>query len=338
MAFVVWVPAAALALLFYIRVTLLTNPLYKKADWATPAMTDSATMAKGLAVSSVNNALIGGVMFNPLNLARARLQLQHDLAPNTYKSLRHCLTKIASEDGVIALFRYGMVMSCVREATYGGAQWGLYTPFKALWGVDEDNNTSMAKKMAAGLSAGVVASLFVTPVDRLMIKQMVESGKVCPSTGRFATGLYEGKKPSYKGTLDLVQQIYRTDGVRGLWQGWEPNVVRGALITMGLTVSYDTTKELCAEHQVLEEGVLLHLVASAVSGVCASVLCAPPDIVKSRMMAAPEKYSRGPLHCVTQVRDFSYTSSCTSTIHAPPRALQPFTHLLHSTWLSDCRP
>jgi hypothetical protein len=156
-------------------------------------------MARELAVSSVNNMVVGGVMFNPLNLVRARMQLQHDLAPNTYRSLRHCIGKIATEDGVLALWRYGMVMSCVREGTYGGAQWGLYTPLKNLWGVDEDNNTSMAKKMAAGLSAGAIASAFITPVDRIMIKQFVESGSVCPTSGLFTTGLYKGQRPSFSG-------------------------------------------------------------------------------------------------------------------------------------------
>ena len=42
-------------------------------------MSRAEYVARELGVSSVNNALIGGVMFNPLNLARARLQLQHDL-------------------------------------------------------------------------------------------------------------------------------------------------------------------------------------------------------------------------------------------------------------------
>jgi hypothetical protein len=188
-------------------------------------------LARELAVSSVNNALIGGVMFNPLNLARARLQLQHDLSPNAYSSLRHCLTRIASEDGTGALWRYGVRMASFREFTYGGAQWGLYTPFKTLFGVD-DTNPSMAKKMAAGLSSGAVSSAFVTPVDRVMIKQFVESGVVDSSTGLFKTGLYAGHKPSFVGTFDLFGQIYRAGGLRGLYTGWEPTVLRAALITM----------------------------------------------------------------------------------------------------------
>jgi hypothetical protein len=263
-------------------------------------MSRAEYVARELGVSSVNNALIGGVMFNPLNLARARLQLQHDLAPNTYRSLRHCLSRIAAEDGMSALWRYGVKMSAFRELTYGGAQWGLYTPFKALFGV-EDDSPSMARKMGAGLLSGAVSSAFVTPVDRVMIKQFVESGRIHPATGVFTTGFYAGTAPTYVGTADLFRQILRVDGLTGLYRGWEPTVARAALITMGLTVSYDTTKELAIKWDAMHEGAALHVVASVVSGVSASVLCAPPDIVKSRIMAAPEVYTRGPLHCAATI-------------------------------------
>jgi hypothetical protein len=41
--------------------------------------------AREFAVSSLNNMLIGGLVLNPLNIARARLHLQHDIAPDTYR-------------------------------------------------------------------------------------------------------------------------------------------------------------------------------------------------------------------------------------------------------------
>jgi hypothetical protein len=78
------------------------------------------------------------------------------------------------------------------EFSYGGAQWGLYGPFKKMFDgmVNSSNDgggaaaasapsssssslSSMVVKMAAGLSAGAVASAFITPVDVVMIRQFV---------------------------------------------------------------------------------------------------------------------------------------------------------------------
>jgi len=256
-------------------------------------MVKSERVARELAVSSLNNAAIGGVLLNPLNLVRARWQLQGDIAPGTYRSLWHCFTSIAKSDGISSLWRYGVMMSCLRESSYGGMQWGLYTPFKHLFGVTSDidgDGGSMASKVAAGLSSGIVASAFVTPVDLLMIRQFVESGKIDPVSKLFTTGLYKGKRPSYSSSPQQFASIWRSEGLAGLYRGWQPNIARAALITAGLTVSYDHFKEEVKQRDLLPEGFVLHVAASIVSGTTASVLCAPMDVVKTRIMAAPELY------------------------------------------------
>ena len=53
---------------------------------------------------------------------------------------------------------------------------------------------------------------------------------------------------------------------------------------------------MCKQRDWLGEGFLLHMLASVVSGTVASILCAPMDLVKSRVMATPTLY-RGPVHC-----------------------------------------
>lgn len=154
--------------------------------------------------------------------------MQSDLAPGTYRSLRHAAAKIAIEDGVSALWRYGVAMSMIREMSYGGAQWGLYTPFKRLWGVGdgaggggagavgEAGSASVAAKVAAGLSAGAVASAFVTPVDLVMVRQFVEGGRVDPTTGLYSTGLRTGHKPPGVGSAGQLARIFRAHGLAGL--------------------------------------------------------------------------------------------------------------------------
>ena len=72
------------------------------------------------------------------------------------------------------------------------------------------------------------------------------------------------------------------------------------MITVGLTVAYDQTKEEAKRYGVMHEGFALHLLAALISGTTASVLCAPMDVVKSRVMAAPDLYS-GWLPCLMHI-------------------------------------
>eukprot|EP01052_Picozoa_sp_SAG31_P022181 SAG31_NODE_1752_length_7351_cov_29.035852_2_plen_270_part_00 len=200
-------------------------------------------LARELAVSSLNNAAVGGFLFNPTNLARARLQLQPDIRPNYYSGLLDCLQKVAAEDGITALWRYGMVLSVLRETSYGGLQWGLYTPLKNALGVgraEDSAAANFARKLGAGLAAGALASVLITPIDLVMIKQFVESGRIDPRTGCYTTGLAAGRLPTYPGgTLAAYQSIIAADGFAGLFRGWQPTMWRAALITAGLTVGYD---------------------------------------------------------------------------------------------------
>lgn len=51
-------------------------------------------------------------------------------------------------------------------------------------------------------------------------------------------------------------------------------------------VSYDFFKDVLLTHTSMENGMPLHLAASAASGTVATTICAPADVVKSRVMNA----------------------------------------------------
>jgi hypothetical protein len=258
-------------------------------------LTATGVVCRELAVSAFANASVAGFMFNPLNLVRSRLQLQQTLSPGHYTSMRHCLWRIATEDGVAVLWRYGVWMSMLRETTYGGAQWGLYTPFKKLFGAEDggeqDSGSLLGflRKIGAGLGAGAVSSAFITPIDMVMIRQYVDGGRIDPATNRYVTGLRIGSTPN-SSARSMFTHVWRSEGPSGMYRGWQPTMVRASLVTVGLTVGYDQTKEWCKARQLLEEGHALHFVASVASGMSACLLSAPSDIVKSRVMANPERY------------------------------------------------
>ena len=49
----------------------------------------------------------------------------------------------------------------------------------------------------------------------------------------------------------------------------------------------------------MDEGILLHIIASLVSGFCATTACAPADLVKTRIMCDPNHLLyKNPIDCV----------------------------------------
>lgn len=94
----------------------------------------------------------------------------------------------------------------------------------------------------------------------------------------------QGLPGRYTGILDAFDKIIRSEGVLGLWRGVFPNAQRAFLVNMGELSCYDQSKRFIIKHEICEDGVLAHTMASVASGLCATTLSCPADVVKTRMM------------------------------------------------------
>ena len=134
--------------------------------------------------------------------------------------------------------------------------------------------------------------------------------------------LPRGQAPRYSGVFNAYATIVREEGVRGLWTGLGPNIVRNSIINAAELVSYDSAKEVGAEAQgayttrmcvgvVLHErdqpsqaplpspfpqvlllraglpdGLPVHLASATFAGFMATIFGNPVDVVKTRVMAS----------------------------------------------------
>jgi len=77
-----------------------------------------------------------------------------------------------------------------------------------------------------------------------------------------------------------------------LWTGVVPTVQRAAILTATQIPSYDHMKHTLINHEIMKEGVPLHIVSSFAAGFFAATTTSPVDVVKTRMMNQA-KDSRG---------------------------------------------
>lgn len=94
----------------------------------------------------------------------------------------------------------------------------------------------------------------------------------------------QGLPSRYTGIIDAFNKIIRSEGVLGLWRGVFPNTQRAFLVNMGELSCYDQAKRFIINHEICEDNVLAHTMASVASGLCATTLSCPADVVKTRMM------------------------------------------------------
>jgi len=92
----------------------------------------------------------------------------------------------------------------------------------------EANPTTLGKFLAGAIS-GAVAQSFTYPLDVLR--------------RRFQINSMSGLGYQYKGFFDAVRVIFRTEGVRGLYKGLIPNLIKVAPSIGSSFASYELTRD-----------------------------------------------------------------------------------------------
>lgn len=205
-------------------------------------------------------------LLHPLDRLRVVQQLQ---APA--RGFLRTLAEAHAASGLRGLWLPGLQASIYREYLYSGPRIGLYVPCRdALEALTGASKTSVALKVLAGVGTGLVGCLIANPVDVVKVRLMHSPA-------------------AYPSTLAALPLIFRREGFLGLYKGLVPSTLRGVAITVGQIVTYDIAKGHLQHTHTLPEGPVQHVAASVIAGLCATVLSAPFDLIKTRAMASAEK-------------------------------------------------
>jgi len=120
---------------------------------------------------------------------------------------------VREEGGIRALYR-GITTTAFGVAPYVGINFAAYEFLRGV--ITPPGKTSVARKLSCGALAGSISQTLTYPFDVLRRKMQV--------TGMKSSGL--GIK--YTGAIDALQGIVRTEGIRGLYTGLWPNLLKVA--------------------------------------------------------------------------------------------------------------
>lgn len=131
---------------------------------------------------------------------------------------------------------------------------------------------SLPVNIFAGASSGVLGAMAGSPF--FLVKTRLQS---------YSPFLPVGTQHHYRNAWDGLSQIYRSEGVKGLYRGVGPAMVRTGFGSSVQLPTYFFAKRRLVRHFGMEEGPGLHLLSSAASGFVVCCVMHPPDTVMSRM-------------------------------------------------------
>ncbi|KAI5807457.1 mitochondrial carrier domain-containing protein [Peziza echinospora] len=171
----------------------------------------------------------------PLDIVRTRLSIQSasfaslkkdTVLPGMWGTMKNMYR---TEGGVLALYR-GLGPTLAGVAPYVGINFATYEAMRKFVTPDGQANPSALGKLAAGAVSGGVAQSFTYPFDVLR--------------RRFQVNTMSGLGYQYKGFFDAIRIIIKTEGIRGMYKGLLPNLLKVAPSIGSSFLSYEITRDL----------------------------------------------------------------------------------------------
>jgi len=136
------------------------------------------------------------------------------------------------EGGIRGLYR-GLIPTAVGVAPYVGINFTAYETLRIIITPPEHKN-SIPRKLLCGALAGSISQTITYPLDVLRRKMQVV-GMKSSSAGSLG---YQ-----YNGAWDALTTIARTEGIRGLYRGLWPNLLKVAPSIATSFFTYELVKE-----------------------------------------------------------------------------------------------
>uniref|UniRef100_A0AAR2IKU8 Uncharacterized protein n=1 Tax=Pygocentrus nattereri TaxID=42514 RepID=A0AAR2IKU8_PYGNA len=199
---------------------------------------------------------------HPLDLIKVHLQTQQEVKMRmTGMALR-----VVRSDGVLALYS-GLSASMCRQLTYSMTRFAIYETVRDKVADGKQEPMPFYQKVLLASFGGLTGGFIGTPADMVNVR-MQNDVKLPPELRR-----------------------------KKLFSGASMASSRGALVSVGQLSCYDQAKQLVLGTGIFTDNIATHFIASFIAGGCATVLCQPMDVVKTRLMSSKGEYG-GVIHCL----------------------------------------
>jgi len=222
----------------------------------TMSTTIGAFIAGGIAACGAVTAT------HPFETVKIRLQLQGELqskevAVKKYRGVLHGVSVIIKNEGLKGIYR-GLGCAYIYQILLNGCRLGFYEPLRATLtsAIFHDPKVqSLGINVFSGATSGILGAMAGSPF--FLVKTRLQS---------YSPFLPVGTQHIYRNAFDGLSQIYRTEGVKGLYRGMGASMVRTGAGSSVQLPTYFFAKRRLMRHAGMEDGPALHLLSSTASG------------------------------------------------------------------------
>lgn len=257
---------------------------------AAPASPSSSFSLAQASKSILAGGITGGLeicITFPTEYVKTQLQLdERSGVQKRYTGPVNCVSVTVRDYGVRGLYR-GLSVLLYGSIPKSAVRFGAFEELKRF-NVDENGNLSPSKRVLCGLGAGVSeAILAVTPMETLKVKFINDQTSA---------------NPHYRGFFHGVSQIIKEQGIRGVYQGVVPTILKQGSNQAIRFFVMESLKNWYREGDP-KKPVPVYIVGAfgAFAGACSVFGNTPIDVIKTRLQGLEAHKYKGTIDCAVQI-------------------------------------
>jgi len=236
-------------------------------------------------------------VFNPIDCLRIRWQTQQKGGVLTLTSF---LRQILRTEGLWrGLWQPGCVANGSAIFISSGTRIGFYPLVR-------DRMMNGGKKKPShmffsGLALGSFGYWLSSPFYQAKTRLQGQLGRELVVPG--GSGMRLPPALLFTDTWDFFQKTFASDGIRGLYRGATPLLVRGGLFSSGQFLGYDAAKDAAKSTRVLSDGPVLHFIGGISAAFLAVTFATPADYTMNKYMTLRDLGGRADQGVLGFIRD-----------------------------------
>ncbi|PVI08008.1 tricarboxylate transport protein, mitochondrial precursor [Periconia macrospinosa] len=223
-------------------------------------------------VSLVAGGVAGGIeafTSYPLEFAKTRVQLRNQKGIPTPKNPFFVVTQVYQKEGLRALYK-GCSALVVGSVGKDGVRFLFFDQIKHAFADPETGTLSPLRNLAAGMTAGVVASITaVTPSERIKTA-LIDDAR---------------NERRFRSSLHATTTIWKEHGISGLYRGFVGTTLKQASATAFRMGTYNILKDYEKKRDI-QQNTLVNFANGSVAGTVTTLATQPFDVIKTRSQSA----------------------------------------------------
>jgi hypothetical protein len=225
---------------------------------------------KEMASAAIGMATVS-MLLNPLDVIKVRIQ------QGRFSQLRMfaCANASIQEAGGVlrGLILPGLTATVIRDILNGAFRVGLYKEIERNLFPPNSETPVIIQKISTGCIVGSLGAGAWSHTDLVKTRMQLDNPKTA----------------IYKNTWDCYRCILKVDGIKGLFKGLGPNMVRASIITTCHVGTYDWSKSILTP--LMGEGALAWTICGLTSALVTTTASAPVDLIRNHIMASKSRSS-----------------------------------------------